>query len=293
MHALSKRSLQKAVWVLALLSSVLGSRGVAAQAAGEVEYSRGAGVAQGPGQAPRIMGKGLSLAQGDRLTTSAGSTAIEEGMTRVRFVNDTQTLSDRAVNYLYSASDVGLNTCEGEGFGLNTMQHAAVGRPQVAPRTNAFVEYLDDDTATLVDPAHEHYTCGMTGDGPGGSLAQSCDPVAFADALETYVRDPEIRARHGAAARARILERFAWPDIGRKLARILRGVVGAKPESDAFDLVKMRPATVERPRLPAPRPASRDRTDTCRISASADASPVDVSWSAPCHTDSRPSTSAS
>ena len=76
MHALSKRSLQKAVWVLALLSSVLGSRGVAAQAAGEVEYSRGAGVAQGPGQAPRIMGKGLSLAQGDRLTTSAGSTAI-------------------------------------------------------------------------------------------------------------------------------------------------------------------------------------------------------------------------
>lgn len=213
--------------------------------------------------------------------------AIDEGMKCVRFVNDRQALSDRAVNYLYSASDVGINTCEGEGFGLNTLQHAAVGRPQVAPRTNAFVEYLDDDVATLVDPAHEYYACGMTGDGPGGCLAQSCSPVAFADALETYVRDPEIRARHGAAARARILERFAWPDIGRKLARILRGVVGTTtPESDAFDLVRMRPATVERRRPPG-------RTDICRTSVSAGARPVGVSWSAPCRTDSRSSTSAS
>ena len=49
---------------------------VAGQAVGEVEYSRGAGVAQAPGKAPRIMGKGLSLEEGDRLTTSDGSTAI-------------------------------------------------------------------------------------------------------------------------------------------------------------------------------------------------------------------------
>ena len=47
-----------------------------AQSAGEVEFSRGAGVAQAPGKLPRTMGKGLVLNEGDRLTTSEGSTAI-------------------------------------------------------------------------------------------------------------------------------------------------------------------------------------------------------------------------
>ncbi len=76
MHSMSKRYLRKALVTLVLLASALGVQKASAQAAGEVEYSRGAGVAQAPGQAPRIMGKGLSLAQGDRLTTSDGSTAI-------------------------------------------------------------------------------------------------------------------------------------------------------------------------------------------------------------------------
>ncbi|WBY03416.1 FecR domain-containing protein [Ramlibacter tataouinensis] len=49
---------------------------VLAQAAGEVEFARGVGFAQAPGQAPRTLGKGLSLQQGDRLTTSAGASAI-------------------------------------------------------------------------------------------------------------------------------------------------------------------------------------------------------------------------
>ena len=47
-----------------------------AQPAGEVEYSRGVGFAQTPGQVPRILGKGLPLMEGDRLTTAENSAAI-------------------------------------------------------------------------------------------------------------------------------------------------------------------------------------------------------------------------
>ncbi|MGY8903793.1 MAG: FecR family protein [Burkholderiales bacterium] len=46
------------------------------QTAGEVEFSRGVGFAQAPGQVPRTLGKGLPLKEGDRLTTSDGSSAI-------------------------------------------------------------------------------------------------------------------------------------------------------------------------------------------------------------------------
>ncbi len=47
-----------------------------AQAAGEVEFSRGVGFAQAPGQTPRTLGKGLALQEGDRLTTADGASAI-------------------------------------------------------------------------------------------------------------------------------------------------------------------------------------------------------------------------
>lgn len=47
-----------------------------AQTAGEVEFSRGVGFAQTPGEAPRTLGKGLPLREGDRLTTSEGASAI-------------------------------------------------------------------------------------------------------------------------------------------------------------------------------------------------------------------------
>jgi len=59
-----------AAWLLAAIAPAH------AQTAGEVEFSRGVGFAQSPGEAPRTLGKGLPLREGDRLTTSDGASAI-------------------------------------------------------------------------------------------------------------------------------------------------------------------------------------------------------------------------
>ena len=56
---------------LALLGAV-----AQAQVVGEVEFARGVGFAQTGSQTPRTLGKGLPLAEGDRLTTSEGASAI-------------------------------------------------------------------------------------------------------------------------------------------------------------------------------------------------------------------------
>lgn len=71
------------IWALAagLSLAVLGAwlpQQARAQGAaiGQVEYARGAGLAQAPGQAPRVLGKGLPLSEGDRVTTAEGGTAI-------------------------------------------------------------------------------------------------------------------------------------------------------------------------------------------------------------------------
>jgi hypothetical protein len=55
---------------------LLAAAAVGAQTAGQVEFSRGVGFAQTPGQTPRTLGQGLDLREGDRLTTSDGGSAI-------------------------------------------------------------------------------------------------------------------------------------------------------------------------------------------------------------------------
>src|SRR5690348_14932976 len=65
-------------WLAALAATqlLLCAPAVHAQAAGEVEFSRGVGFAQSPGGGPRTLGKGLELKEGDRLTTAEGASAV-------------------------------------------------------------------------------------------------------------------------------------------------------------------------------------------------------------------------
>ena len=69
-------ALPQARHVLGVLLLLGASLAAVAQPAGEVEFSRGVGFAQSPGQLPRTLGQGLPLKEGDRLTTAEGSAAI-------------------------------------------------------------------------------------------------------------------------------------------------------------------------------------------------------------------------
>ena len=73
MNALHSSPLLRLALAAALALAAVGAQ---AQVAGEVEFSRGVGFAQTGTQTPRILGKGLPLQQGDRLTTSENGSAI-------------------------------------------------------------------------------------------------------------------------------------------------------------------------------------------------------------------------
>ena len=75
MHKALLAGLLGAPLLLASPSSHAQSAG-ASGPAGEVEFTRGVGYAQSPGQGPRILGKGLAFQEGDTLSTAAGSSAI-------------------------------------------------------------------------------------------------------------------------------------------------------------------------------------------------------------------------
>ena len=116
---------------------------------------------------------------------------------------------------LYSAMDIVILPTYREGFPNVPMEAAAMGLPVVATDTPGCVEAV----------LH-----GMT-----GQLVPARDSGALAQAIKTYVDDPELRRRHGAAGRQRMLRDFhpedIWEAVHQEYRRLLRerGVSAPEP----------------------------------------------------------------
>jgi len=145
--------------------------------------------------------------------------SVEAGMARLITPGHPQVMSDEDVTVLYNLADVGINTCDGEGWGLCNFEQAAIGIPQVVPRIGGFAHFFDDDIATLIDPITTVYVdSGRDGVGGEAQLTLSDD---YADAILKYYDDPALRDRHGHAARERILSRFSWDRIADDFAAVV------------------------------------------------------------------------
>jgi len=58
---------------------------------------------------------------------------------------------DGRLNLIYNASDVGLNTSTGEGWGLTAFEHAATRRAQIVPDHSANSEIWNKDNAFMIE----------------------------------------------------------------------------------------------------------------------------------------------
>lgn len=86
------------------------------------------------------------------------------------------------------AADVVAVGSRTESFGLVAAEAGAMGLPTVATRVGGIAEVIDDGKTGLLVPSEDH--------------------LAFAKALEHLAGNPDLRRRLGAAARARVNERF-------------------------------------------------------------------------------------
>lgn len=71
---------------------------------------------------------------------------------------DTSTtpLTDEAINQIYNMSDLGVNTSDGEGFGLCQLEHLYTGAPQVVTDVGAYSSFLPK-TVTQFIPKRDVY----------------------------------------------------------------------------------------------------------------------------------------
>jgi glycosyltransferase involved in cell wall biosynthesis len=107
----------------------------------------------------------------------------------------------------YRAMDVIALPTYREGFGAVLLEAAAMGVPAVATRIPGCVDAVRD--------------------GETGTLVPARDAVALAEALRTYLRNGDLRRRHGEAGRARALRDFQPQALSeavyREYIRLLAG----------------------------------------------------------------------
>ena len=145
---------------------------------------------------------------------------MQEGMNHLILIETPQRLSDFDTNILYNVADIGINTCDGEGFGLCQAEQAGIGIPQVVPKLGGFLDFFDDSCAVMVEPA-VHYYVDHSRDMVGGE-AQMCNYKDFAKGILKYLDDPALRLKHGRAARRKILDspKYDWAKLADRFSKI-------------------------------------------------------------------------
>ncbi len=149
----------------------------------------------------------------------AGSDPLAVGllMARLRVPNDGIDVvgflaQDDLTGLLRSAKALIAPSLGGESFGMVLTRAFACATPVVASDIPGYAEVVTDETSMLVAPN---------------------DPRALAEAVEGLLADEPRRAAMGAAARALAIERYAWPDIARRLESIYERVVERRPAEAA------------------------------------------------------------
>jgi len=106
-----------------------------------------------------------------------------------------------------ASADVFLNPSVTEAFGNVTLEAMACALPVVA--------------AAAVG------TTSIVRDGQTGTLVKPGDTDGFADALEAYARDPDLRRRHGEAGLA-YAATMDWDEINASVLRVYESVIGRR-----------------------------------------------------------------
>lgn len=151
------------------------------------------------------------------------SLTLEDGMKHLIVIDNPQQLTDEDINILYNLADIGINTCDGEGFGLCNFQQAGIGTPQIVPFIGGFRDFFNDDNAITIKPVVNLYIDNAR-DGVGGE-SEVCCFKDFVDAIDKYLSNPDILKEHGHNARKHILTHYKWSDLGERLYHVIKRVV--------------------------------------------------------------------
>lgn len=127
-------------------------------------------------------------------------------------------VSDEELARLYGEAEVAIVPSLYEGFSLPAIEAMSCGVPVVATTGGALPEVV-----------------GVSGE--TGLLVEPNNPEALVEAIGQLLDDAALRARLGAAGRARVIERFTWQVTARGTAACYDAILNhrALPDATNFD----------------------------------------------------------
>jgi glycosyltransferase involved in cell wall biosynthesis len=147
-------------------------------------------------------------------------------LSKFKLLNKPQQYTDLEINLLYNICDIGINCCNGEGFGLIPFEHSAIMKPNIISNVGPISDIFDDNSAIIINHVAENYI-SHTGH-PLSGICEYCDYNDFANAIEKYYNNKELRELHGKNARKNILENYKWDKLINKFHDYLIKVTNEK-----------------------------------------------------------------
>ena len=121
-----------------------------------------------------------------------------------------QNVDNESLNLIMNASDVGINTSLGEGWGLCSVEHAVTGAPQIVPDSSACTE-LFKDVGILVPTVADFTFDGVMTKG------KLVSPEGVAEALEiAYIAHKEGKDLGTAGRTKFLLGKYDWKVISEQ-----------------------------------------------------------------------------
>jgi D-inositol-3-phosphate glycosyltransferase len=143
---------------------------------------------------------------------------IEQFGARLMVSAQDMAFKDEDINMFYNLADVGINTADGEGWGLCQFEQMGVGVPQVVPDIGGFKEFCSPENSVIVKPKHRYYLPSVYS--PVGGEANACDPHDICLGIEEYLMDTDKRIAHGKKAKETILG-YTWEKATSRLLKRL------------------------------------------------------------------------
>jgi hypothetical protein len=101
-------------------------------------------------------------------------------------------ITDEGINQLYNIADIGINTSDGEGFGLCQLEHMFTGAPQIVTDIGSYRTFMDESMGSFIPRRSDVYFAGTM---PLGGWAPSFDPEDVATSMENVASNLESMKR--------------------------------------------------------------------------------------------------
>lgn len=127
------------------------------------------------------------------------------------------------LNEAYCASDVGINTCIGEGWGLVNFEHAAAGVAQIVPDHTSLKEIFDGVERIECHAYETDRNYGLERPIP--------DPASLVSLLNRYYYDRTLLEQDAKWCYDRVCNKqFNWEVIGKQMLKIVERTLAVKKE---------------------------------------------------------------